>query len=596
MPLLPASFRPGCLAVLMAGVASASIAQQPMPIEPGPANPTAQQPVVSAPAAIAAPAPLTLPALAKPVANLIEAADAAGAAAEADDRLAHERKLFHRPAVLKGNIAFWRRVFAEYSERQSVIHDPRKPERIYAVLDFRDDVGVLSKVQLARQQSEGEESTKARIASALRGAAALINTPEQMNSEQRRLAALFAGDESSLLDAANYIRSQRGLQERTRQAVEISGQYLPEMERIFADAGLPRLLTRLPIVESSFNIKAYSKVAAAGLWQFMPSSARLYMRHNHIADERRDPWTSTRAAAEHLKDDYDHLGSWPLALTAYNYGRGGVARALRESNSSSFDEMLVRFNGPRFGFASRNFYAEFLAATDVERDYKKHFGEVQRKAPLRFDTVQLDRYTPYQTLVKTAGLDLERFRELNPSYHDPVVAGRLYVPAGDTIRLPAGQAHAFKTAYSRLGDDETFARQRQTHFSYKVKKGDNLSVIARRYGVSESTLLSLNGLKKGKLRAGKVLRIPNDGQDVAEAVTEVAEAAAPAAVIERASSKRAASKASQKSSARMHKVKSGQTLSGIAQKYDVAVATLQRYNNLSKSAVIKPGMRLKIPS
>lgn len=570
-----------CLAVFLAGWVATSAAQSPES-----ALPTA--------------AP-TLEAIAKPVAAVIDAADEEGAEAEANDKLAKERKLFHRPAVLKGNIRFWRRVFGEFSEHQSAIHDLRKPERIYTVLDFRADVDTLPKVQLARLKNEQEDATKARMAVLLRQTAELVNVPEQMNSEQRRLAALFSGDEDALADAASNIRTQRGLQERTRLAIETSGQYLPEMERIFADAGLPRLLTRLPIVESSFNINAYSKVAAAGLWQFMPSSAKMYMRHNQIADERRDPWTSTRAAAAHLKDDYDHLGSWPLALTAYNYGRGGVARALKEVNGDSLEDMVKRFNGPRFGFASRNFYAEFLAATDVERDYRKYFGDVQRKAPVRFETVTVERYTPYRTLVQTAGIDAASFRELNPSYHDTVVSGRLYVPAGDTIRLPAGQAAAFNVAYSRLGNGETFAKQRQTHFSYKVKKGESLAAIAQRYGVSESGLRSMNGLKKGKLRAGKVIRIPNNG-DNEPADTVVADAADMSDVrSETPASKKPKADKSKKSgkvvaTARTHKVTSGQTLSGIAAKYNVSVAQLKQHNNLSKSGVIRAGMKLKIPS
>ncbi|MDO9452268.1 MAG: LysM peptidoglycan-binding domain-containing protein [Stagnimonas sp.] len=567
-----------CLAVFLAGWVATSAAQSP--------------------AATATP---TLEAITQPVAAVIDAADEAGAEAESSDRLAKERKLFDRPAVLKGNIRFWRRVFGEYSEHQSAIHDIRKPDRIYTVLDFRADVDTLPKAQLARLKNEQEDATKARMAVLLRQTAELVNMPEQMNSEQRRLAALFSGDEDALADAASNIRTQRGLQERTRLAIEISGQYLPEMERIFADAGLPRLLTRLPIVESSFNINAYSKVAAAGLWQFMPSSAKMYMRHNQIADERRDPWTSTRAAAAHLKDDYDHLGSWPLALTAYNYGRGGVARALKEVNGDSLDDMVKRFNGPRFGFASRNFYAEFLAATDVERDYRKYFGEVQRKAPVRFETVTVERYTPYRTLVQTAGIDAESFRELNPSYHDTVVSGRLYVPAGDTIRLPAGQAAAFNVAYSRLGNGETFSKQRQTHFSYKVKKGESLATIAQRYGVSESGLRSMNGLKKGKLAAGKVIRIPNNG-DNEPADTVVADAADMSNVRSEtpANKKPKADKpgksAKAVATARTHKVTSGQTLSGIAAKYNVSVAQLKQHNNLSKSGVIRAGMKLKIPS
>jgi len=599
--------RPLCLALVLSGCAAVVHAQAPTPSATLTDREATLQAIAATRTPAAAPAAdAPVQAVVKPVAALIEAADEAGAEAEANDRLAKERNLFHRPDVLKGNIKFWRKVFAEYSENQSVIHDLRKPDRIYTVLDFRDQATSLSRVQLSRLKNDEEDATKARTALMLRQTAALVDTPEAMNAEHRRLAALFSGDESALLDAASNIRTQRGLQERTREAINISGQYLPEMERIFADAGLPRLLTRLPFVESSFNINAYSKVAAAGLWQFMPSSARMYMRHNQVADERADPWTSTRAAAQHLKDDYDALGSWPLALTAYNYGRGGVARALKESGSSTLDEMLVRFNGPRFGFASRNFYAEFLAATDVERDWKQHFGEMQRKAPLRFDTVTIDRYTPYRTLVKAAGIDPESFRQLNPSYHDTVTGGRLYVPAGDTIRLPAGQAAAFKVAYSRLGSDETFSRQRQTHFSYKVKSGESLAVIAKRYGTSESTLRSLNGLKKGKLRAGKVIRIPNDGDDVpAEAVASTAvesERAEPPVSGSSKPKSAPASKsgqstvASRSKSTRTHKVASGQTLSGIAAKYNVSVAALKQENKLPKSGVIKPGMKLKIPS
>lgn len=582
-------------AVLLAGLSTAGLAQgqddatatqtEPLRIESPAAKPTLDRVATPVPAA----APLQV--LVQPVTAVVEAADESGAEAEADRMLDRERKLFPKPAVIKGNVAFWKRVFGEFSEHQSVIHDLREPGRIYAVLDFRGDVETMSKVALARYKNDEEDSTKARFARLLRETAALAGTPEQMDAEQARLAALFSNKPSALIGAAENIRTQRGLKERTRQAVEISGQYLPEMERIFADAGLPRLLTRLPIVESSFNINAYSKVAAAGLWQFMPSSAKLYMRHNQIADERRDPWTSTRAAAGHLKDDYEALGSWPLALTAYNYGRGGVSRALKEVNGDSLEDMLTRFEGPRFGFASRNFYAEFLAAVEVERDYRKHFGEVRRKAPVRFETVTVDRYTPYRTLLRVSGVDEAEFRQLNPAYHDAVLRGKLYVPAGDSIRVPEGQARAFRAGYAALGENETFSRQRQTHFSYKVKKGESLGQIAKRFGVSESTLRGMNGLKKGKLRAGRSISIPNDGNGDAPDRVAFAEETTEAPKAEKKSPARKASPA-----ARTHKVTSGQTLSAIAARYQVSVSELRRENGLPKSGAIRPGMKLRIPS
>ena len=374
------------------------------------------------------------------------------AKAAADDPLAHERAIFPRPRVLRGNIAFWRKVFAEYSRHQSVIHDIRKPERVYQVLDFRDSVASAGNGLGSLKNSE-EEAAKRRIAQLLRETAALIETPDAMSEDQRRLAALFAEEPTALLTAAEFIRAQRGLREQTAEAMKISGQYLPEMERIFEQKGLPKLLTRLPIVESSFNVEAYSKVAAAGLWQFMPSTAKMYMRYNHISDDRKDPWRSTRAAADHLADDYRVLRDWPLAVTAYNYGRGGLVKALREVGGTGLDDLIERFNSPRFGFASRNFYAEFVAATDVERDWREHFEGVERRPAVRFDEVRLPRYTPWATLVRLSGGDEAAFKRLNPAYREVITGGKLYVPAGDVIRVPRieqqREGHAFGRARRR---------------------------------------------------------------------------------------------------------------------------------------------------
>src|SRR4029077_7956824 len=175
---------------------------------------------------------------------------------------------------------------------------------------------------------------------------------------------------------------QRGLRERFAEGIRASRRYFPEMERIFRDEGLPAELVRLPLIESCFNLQAYSKVGAAGIWQFMPKTGRLFMRVDDLVDERRDPISSTHAAARFLGRVHDMLGSWPLAITAYNHGPDGMARAVDEVGTADIGRIVRDYRGRAFGFASRNFYAEFLAALEVEQDHRRYFGDMPLDAPL----------------------------------------------------------------------------------------------------------------------------------------------------------------------------------------------------------------------
>ncbi|MGH8481290.1 MAG: LysM peptidoglycan-binding domain-containing protein, partial [Nevskiaceae bacterium] len=357
--------------------------------------------------------------------------------------------------------------------------------------------------------------------------------------------------------------------------------YLPRMEAIFAAEGLPVALTRLPLVESSFNVDAYSKVGAAGMWQFIPSSARRYMRLDEAVDDRRDPWTSTQAAARHLKEDYEMLGAWPLAVTAYNHGRGGVAAGLRAVKGSTLEDLIERWNGRRFGFASRNFYAEFLAAVDVERDYHSHFGEIERHAPLDFDVVQIQHYVPYDVLRKCAGLSEAEFRTLNPGYHPEVLDGRLHVPPHTSIRVPVGRGESFMQAYLALDEDQRFAQQRFYYVRYRVQRGDTLSTIARRYGVKLSALRQANGIgAKSFIRAGRVLRIPpRHGGQMVKVAAQTSESTDVDGV-----------------TYLLHHVKPGQTLTAIARQYRTTIGVLRQLNGLDPAGALLAGAILKVPS
>ncbi|MBX6421359.1 MAG: LysM peptidoglycan-binding domain-containing protein [Nevskia sp.] len=531
--------------------------------------------------AVPADAPQTAPRTAAPPAS-------AAAAASADSVAADDPRFPHL-AVLAPQVAFWTRVFAEYSENQSVVHSTEDVRKIYTVLDFRSQAATLDAPALEALRQREEKRARARIDELLARVDALKNTPQKMDAEERRVYQMYADsdDPQRFRRAIGTFRVQRGLRERTERALITAGRYWPAMERIFAAYGLPTRLTRLPLVESSFDLDAYSKVGAAGLWQFIPSSARLYMRLDEIADQRRDPWFSTDAAARHLRDDYDALQDWPLAITAYNYGRGGLRRALEKIGGHSLADLLERYDDPRFGFASRNFYAEFLAACDVARDAKKYFGPLPQETPLSFETVETRDYVPYATLRRLSGADPGTFRELNPSFSEAVVDGRLYVPPGQLIRVPADAAEQFKQAYLALGDDQRFDRQRAYYVAYRVERGDSLGKLARRYGVSVAAIQAANDLKQAtRLRAGQTIKIPPREAPV----LAHAEPASPHAM-------KVAARASGANPAavRLHRVRPGQTLSEIAERYRTTVHRLRELNHLEDADFLRVGSLLKIP-
>ncbi|MGH7804035.1 MAG: LysM peptidoglycan-binding domain-containing protein, partial [Candidatus Binatia bacterium] len=408
-------------------------------------------------------------------------------------------------------------------------------------------------------------------------------------------------------EAGARLRSQTGLKERFKRGLEISRRYLPHMEKVFRDYGLPVELTRLPLVESTFNVKAYSKVGAAGVWQFMPSSARIYdLDIDEAVDQRRDPLIATDGAARHLRDDYAVLGKWPLALTAYNHGRGGVAKAVRTVGSDDIVTIVRRYRGKSFGFASRNFYAEFLAALHAEQNREKYFGKLSDEPLLRYDEVRLDSYVPFATLVKACGCSRDYLQDLNLSLLAEVLDGKLHAPAGTRLRLPHGKAGEFRAAYAKLGTGERFASQRVYWSQHKVARGQSIGAIARRYGTTARAIQSANGLKSvHRIRAGQILKIPPRGSGSAVAVAAVDEKPTPARAKRAASEKKAETKvasvkskrapAAKRSSFVSHRVKSGQTIGAIARLYGTTVQEIKAHNSLGDLRRIRTGRVLKIP-
>ena len=260
------------------------------------------------------------------------------------------------------------------------------------------------------------------------------------------------------------------------------------MEEIFEREGVPVELTRLPLVESSFNLSATSKVGAAGIWQFMPSTGRLYaMKVSGSIDERRDPLIATEAAARFLKSNYDKLGAWPLAITAYNHGPGGVANAIDTVGSRDIGVIVRSYRGRNFGFASRNFYTEFLAALDVERNHTKHFGAIEMDAPITYDEISVEYPVTLSRAAELAGADLDEVRTLNPALGSAIRDGSSSIPQGYQLRLPSGTYAAFQERYAVWQEEERAriaalerARQERLAAARRAQEARRASLRAKR--------------------------------------------------------------------------------------------------------------------
>ena len=284
-----------------------------------------------------------------------------------------------RPASLQPAVGFWTKVYTEVDTSSGYIHDDRYLDVVYAVVRFREGAS-------SRTRQRAVKSAKKRYATVLRTLAG--GKRSGLNEDETRVLALWAGKEDKLKGAAERLRFQLGQANRFKAGLVRSGAWTPYIFDAVSGVGLPPELVALPHVESSFNPGARSHVGAAGMWQFTRSTGRRFMRIDHVVDERLDPFLSTNAAVQLLQNNYEVTGTWPLAITAYNHGAAGMRRAAGQLGTTDIGVIVQSYRGRTFGFASRNFYAAFLAAVDADADAQIHFGRsnVMRKFPTRLSS------------------------------------------------------------------------------------------------------------------------------------------------------------------------------------------------------------------
>jgi len=417
--------------------------------------------------------------------------------------LASNADEFPLPTALKADVRFWSRVYSEVSTHEGFIHDNQQLNVIYRRLSFSPGSSNKARQAIVKKKKAYYEKILLDLANKPH-----IRLSHRHKAVK---ALWPAGTTTASFRAASKrLRFQLGQSDRFKQGLVRSGRWLPFIKQEFKRSGIPLELASLPHVESSFRSDAKSHAGAAGLWQFTRSTGRRFMRIDQVLDERLDPFLATQAAALLLKDNHKITGTWPLALTAYNHGAAGMRRAIKATGSSDIDKIVRQYKGRTFGFASRNFYNAFLAAKAIDEQPAKYFGEVKRDSPMHIHELELSSYYTVKGLVTAFGLKNNIFKSLNPALQPTIWSNNKYVPKGYRLRVPldvaVGQAPRLM---ANIPANEVATKQKPD-ISYRVKRGDSLSEIAQRFNVRSRQLAAINGLRnRHSIRIGQVLILPS---------------------------------------------------------------------------------------
>jgi len=393
-----------------------------------------------------------------------------------------------------------------------------------------------------------------------------------------------------------------------------STKYIPLMAKILEEEGVPRDIIYLPLIESGFNPHAYSYARAMGPWQFIYATGKRYgMKRNWWYDERRDFEKSTRAAARYLKDLYDEFQAWELALASYNGGEGRVRRTIKRQKTRDFWKLKLKKQ-------TRNYVPLYMAAVMIAKQPEKYgFSPVYEDA-LEWETVEVSKCMSFANIASKTGISVADLEILNPE----LIRG-LTPPnyKNYKLRIPPDKKQIFLTSYNEIPSEKS-----TNWVSHKIRRGETVSTIARKYGVSMSSIISANNLRRPyKIYVGHKLMVPTTGgASYSSRASNVIPDGSGSYKVRRGDtlweiarahgiSIRSIKNANRLSSNRIYpgrkliipgageqvqasgddyRVRRGDSLSKIARKYGISIQALKTHNRL-RSNTIYPGMNLKIP-
>ena len=441
---------------------------------------------------------------------------------------AHADETFPQPPELQPDVDFWVSIFTRYTTNQGVLHDSRNLGVVYEHIDFASDDGRRTRQRAAGKRRDAIKAVLRTLANGKRS---------NLSDEEARILALWPDDVSSttLANAVNQIRYQQGLKDRFREGLVRAGRWRDYIDAELRALQVPVEMAALPHVESSYNPAARSHVGASGIWQFTRSTGRRFMRVDHVLDERNDPFAASRSAGKLLAYNYSITGNWPMAITAYNHGLGGVRRAMREYGDTAYVDILRKYNGRTFGFASRNFYVAFLAAKHVDQNAEQYFPGLVIDKPVDYAEIALDSYIALADLADGLNVSKNRLTAHNLAIQATIETGNKHLPRDYVVRVPRSMLDSPVDSLLAAIPASRWQSEQLPDMFHTVRRGDTLSQIAEIYKTRVSTLVALNGLRNShSIRAGQELRLPAAGPApeivAAAAVTETAIVAEPPVV------------------------------------------------------------------
>lgn len=380
-----------------------------------------------------------------------------------------------------------------------------------------------------------------------------------------------------------------------------SARYEKLMKKVLRDNKLPEDLFYIALIESGFSARATSHASAVGYWQFIRGTGKRYgLEINKFVDERRDPEIATQAAADYFKALYQMFGSWYLSMASYNVGEGKVKREVNRLDTRDFWEIAKKKRLPR---ETVNYIPKYLAARLIAKDPDKYgFGEIDYLPPIEFDTIKLNEPLNLRIMSEKMSLNYEDFKALNPKFK-----GEIATLSGSilTLRIPVGTMDAAKLAANESKVDKVeFVADAGDTQEYRIRRGDSLYTIARKFRTTVAYLRDLNDIpRKKRLKVGSRISVPDRTPRVSKvsyktqapstATSSAADSKATAAASEKAE---VSSAVVQESISKFYIVQSGDSLFSIAMKYNTTVDSLKKLNSIRRGRILKVGAKIRLPA